>query len=75
MKTIAMLDTDFGTYPVPKSVGIVILAVRKRRDGQPDMRTAAGRFLERYRDVANEVAAEAYAAGVEPVMPEASAAQ
>lgn len=64
--------TDYGVYPLPRSVAAVMDAAKVRRDGDYDMRTAAGRFMRHYERSANKIAEVAYVKGVEPVMPDAN---
>lgn len=72
---INLIYTDYGVYPLPKSVGIVYDAAKLRRDGTRDRRTAASRFLDRYEAVAQRIAADAFLNNEDPKMPEADVAE
>jgi hypothetical protein len=43
MTSVQVLQTDFGTYPVPAEIGAVLAKCKFRKDGQPDRRTKAGK--------------------------------
>ncbi len=73
VKTAHTVATDYGVFPVPRSVAIVMDAAKKRNDGSFDKRTAAYRFLRRYQNIADAIAMSAYMRCQVPVFPEASA--
>lgn len=43
-----VIETDVGTYRVPRSVDEANRETRLRKDGQPDRRTKAGKRLAAY---------------------------
>lgn len=43
MISVEVLETDFGTFPVPSEIRDILRRCKFRKDRQPDRRTKAGK--------------------------------